>query len=132
MVAQPASSRAWRVIALSGIGLTVVGIGAGYLDDSTHSFEFISDYFETFALAGLLGVILSFVGLIGWTRRLGKEQRVLTALSVFISPWIILLLSYLTVGLNFHGAAAPVIMLIFPATVLAFVLLVTPAAKIQG
>jgi hypothetical protein len=108
----------------------VVGIGAGFLVDCAHfDSEFIDNDFDVFASAGLVGVILCFIGLIGWCRRLARERRVLMALSVFIAPWIVLLLSYLTVGVHLHGSAAPVIMLIFPATILAVILLIVPSVK---
>ena len=49
------------------------------------------------------------------------------ALSVFTAPWAALLLGYPIVGTNIHGPAAPVMMLIVPATILAVVLLIMTA-----
>ena|SRR5216683_1105228 len=134
MVAQPASSAAWKVTALSGIGLIAIGIGAAYLCDTTRlDFEFISDHFDVFALGILVGVVLSVIGLIGWAKQLERQRRALMAVLVFLSPWLAMLLAYPIAGANMHGGAGLVGVLIIPASVLALILFfMTVAAPKAG
>lgn len=114
----------WRSIALVGVALVVTGAAAEYVDVATHfRFEFISDDYEIFGLALLLGVLLSFAGLIGWGRDLDRPARMKTAALVFAFPWVAVLVGYPIDGLNVHGAAPMVLMLIVPATVLSIILL---------
>jgi hypothetical protein len=118
-------------VAVVGIGLIVIGAAAGYVDVGTRfKFEFISDYYEVFGLALLVGTLLSFIGLIGWARHLERQYRVRMAGLVFAFPWIAVLLGYPIDGINVHGAAPIVLMLIIPATVLSVVLLLIPAMKL--
>jgi hypothetical protein len=114
-----------------GASLIAVGVGAGYLDDASHfQFEFISDYSNVFGLGGLIGTLLSFIGCIGWARYLSRGHLVLMAVVVFAMPWAILLLGDPIAGTNVHGAAAPVMLLIIPATILTVVLLIMAALKL--
>ncbi len=100
------------------------GAAAEYVDVATHfKFEFISDDYEFFGLALLLGVFLSFAGLIGWARHLDRPARVKAAGAVFAFPWVAVLLGYPINGINVHGAAPIVLMLVLPATILSVVLL---------
>jgi len=122
MAAQPVPS-AWRVIALLGIALIVIGIGAAYLCDTTRfDFEFISDHFDLFSLGILVGIVLSFIGLIAWAKQLARQGRALMAVLVFLSPWLIMLLAYPIAGANMHGGAGLVGVLTIPASILAIVL----------
>ncbi|AEU34948.1 hypothetical protein [Granulicella mallensis] len=125
-----AAYKYWRVIALTGACLIILGVGAGYVDVATHfNFEFISNHFDMFGLMGLTGVLLTAVGCIGWARHLGKRHLVLMAVIVFILPWVLLFLGRPIAGTNIHGPAAPVMLLIIPATVLAVALLMMAALK---
>lgn len=109
---------------------TIVGVGAGYFDVVTRfNFEFISHYFGIFLLMVLIGVLLAFVGCIGWASYLGKEYRILMAVVVFILPWGVLLLGRPIGGTNIHGPAVLAMLLIIPATILAVVLLIMAALK---
>lgn len=104
----------WKVTALVGFALVVTGAAAEYVDVATHfKFEFISDDYELFSLALLLGVFLSFAGLIGWARHLDRPARVKAAGAVFAFPWVAVLLGYPIDGINVHGAAPIVLMLVF-------------------
>ncbi len=114
----------WKVTALVGVALVVTGAAAEYVDVATHfRFEFISDDYEFFGLALLVGVFLSFAGLIGWARHLDRPARVKAAGAVFAFPWVAVLLGYPIDGINVHGAAPIVLMLVIPATILSVVLL---------
>jgi uncharacterized protein with PQ loop repeat len=79
-------------------------------------------------MGAVLGVPLAFIGLIGWAKQLGKKERVQMAASVFFAPWLLLFPGYLIDGMNVHGSAGPVILLMFIAAILAVVLLVMSAA----
>lgn len=98
----------WRNTVAAGVCLILIGIGAGYLDVATQfRFDFISRYFDVFSFAALAGVLLAFVGCIGWSRHLKKRQKILLAVAAFIFPWMVLLVGYPIGGINMHGAAAP-------------------------
>jgi hypothetical protein len=130
MLSRSTSLATWKAVAILGMGLIAMGILAGYLDVATHfRFEFISDDFDSFILAMAIGVILSFIGLIGWAAQPGTQRRGLMAGLVFIAPWIVLLLGWPIGGNNIHGPAALVMLLILPASILAFVLAIMAAAK---
>ena len=130
MPSRSTSLATWKIVSFLGIALVGVGILAGYVDVATHfRFEFISDDFDTFMLASLIGVVLSFVGLIGWAAQPGPRRRGLTAGLVLIAPWIVLLFGAPIGGTNIHGPAALVMLLIFPATILALVLAIMAGAK---
>jgi hypothetical protein len=124
MHSQPVAHRLWKAIAIAGTCLLAVGIGAGYLDDLTHyEFEFISNHYDDIiGPIGFIGLLLAFVGCIGWATYLGRQNRRRMALTVFIAPWAILLLGYPISGINIHGYSALVMLLIFPATLLGIVL----------
>ena len=65
----------------------------------------------------------SDAGLIGWARHLDRPARVQAAGAVFAFPWVAVLLGYPIDGINVHGAAPIVLMLVLPATILSVVLL---------
>jgi len=114
----------WKVGAMVGVSLAAIGLGAGYFDVATHfRFAFLSDHFDIFLIALLLGILSSFVCMIGWARRLKKTTRARAAGFVFISPWIVGLLGYPLDGFNVHGPSALLLFLIMPAaSILALVL----------
>ena len=116
----------WKVGAITGICLTIIGLGAGYVDESTHfRFAFISDHFDVFLMALLIGIVLSFIFMIGWARQFKGGARARLAGIVFVSPWIAGLLSYPIEGLNVHGPSALLYFLVMPAaSLLALVLLI--------
>jgi hypothetical protein len=107
-----------------GTALTAIGLGAGYFDEATHfRFAFLSDHFSIFLVALLLGVLSSFVFIVGVARRFSKRTQARAARIVFISPWIAGLLTYPVEGLNVHGPSALLWFLVMPAaSILAFVL----------
>jgi hypothetical protein len=125
ITAQSKSLTIWGPIAIVGVCLVAVGISVGYIDVATHfRFEFLSDDFDIFLLALLIGVLLAFVGLIGWARHLQSGARARMAGLVFASPWIAGTLGYPIDGFNIHGPSALVLLLIIPASILAVVLLI--------
>jgi hypothetical protein len=130
MNSRPTHHRYWRGISLVGASLIAVGIGAFYVDEATRfHFEFISDYSNVFGLLVVVGLILSFIGCIGWATQLRKRNLVQLVFLVLLVPWLALLIGYPIAGINFHGAAALVMMLIVPATVLAVTLAIMAAMK---
>jgi hypothetical protein len=114
----------WKATAIVGICLIIVGIAAGYVDVATHfRLEFLSDHFNIFLIAVLVGVLASSVGLIGWARLLKRCARARMVGLVFVSPWITVLLGYPIAGNNIHGPSALVLLLIIPGSILAVILL---------
>jgi hypothetical protein len=130
MTSRPPSLAVCKAISALGIVLIAFGISAGYIDVATHfRFEFTSDDFEVFILALLVGIVLSFVGLIGWAAQPGVRGRGLTVGLVLIAPWIAVLVGSPVGGTNIHGPAALVMLLILPSTVLASVLTMMAGVK---
>ena len=114
----------WKTTSILGMSFIAIAIAAGYVDVATRfEFDFISRDFGAFILATLVGIVLAFVGLIGWAKRLNRGARCRTAGLVFAAPWIARLLGYPIAGNNIHGPAALLLLLVIPATILALVLL---------
>jgi hypothetical protein len=94
--------------------------------------ELPSAYFDYFGMGILVGILLTFVGLVGWAKQLGKQKRQQFAAFAFFTPWLGLILGYLDDGLNLHGSAVLVISLILLGTILAIILLIMAAAANQN
>jgi hypothetical protein len=123
-----ARSRAfWRITALCGVFLIAIGTAYFFFDEATTDW-FGSSLLDIFGMGAVLGVPLAFIGLIGWAKQLGKKERVQMAAAVFFAPWLLLFPGYLIDGMNVHGSAGPVILLMFIAAILAVVLLIMSAA----
>jgi hypothetical protein len=123
--AQPVALLLWKVGSIFGVSLIAIGVAAGYVDVATHfRFQFLSDDSGTFILAILVGLLLVFVGLIGWAKHLKPGTRARRAGIVFAAPWIALLVGYPIAGNNIHGPGAILLVMIIPATILAVVLLI--------
>jgi predicted MFS family arabinose efflux permease len=123
------SFRRWRVVALVGASLVAVGVGAYFTELSRFNFEFIDDYFDFISLIALVGGLGAFIGCIGWAKHLGRSGRASMGSVVFVVPWIFLLLGYLIDGLNVHGSAAAVLLLMISAAILAIVLWIMAATS---
>ena len=94
----------WKILAITGICLPVVGLGAVGLDFVTRGrFEFISDHYEIFLLAIPIGVALLLVSLIGWATVLGKTGRTRIAFFTLVVPIAVILIGYALGGTNVHG-----------------------------
>jgi hypothetical protein len=115
----------WKICSILGVGLIATGITAGYVDIATNfGFDFISRHFGMFILAILVGVVLAFVGLIGWAKQQKSGARVRLAGLVFAAPWIAGMIGYPIAGDNIHGPAALLLLVMVPAAILAVVLLI--------
>jgi hypothetical protein len=128
MISTRCANRWWQLTTLLGFVLIVVGDSAFYIDVAARfRFDFIEQNYETFGLSILSGVVLAFIGCIGWAKSGGKKARALMAGSVFITPWMLLLGGSPIDGFNVHGPSMISAMLVLPATVLAATLLVMAA-----
>jgi hypothetical protein len=108
-------SQIWKAAMIIGVSLTVLGFGAGYLDEATHSeFDFIDGYF---VLAVLLGAPLSFVAIIGWAKQFGPKTQLQTTGIVFATLLVAALIGYRIDALNAHGVSG-LLLLIVPGAVL--------------
>jgi hypothetical protein len=113
----------WRIAALCGIFLITIGTAYFFFDEATTDW-FGNSLLDVFGMGAVLGVPLAFIGLIGWAKQLGKKERVQMAAAVFFAPWLLLFPGYLIDGMNIHGSAGPVILLMFIGAILGVVLLV--------
>lgn len=120
----------WKLTALTGFALIVTSVAAEYVDVATHfKFEFISDHYGFFGVALLTGILLSFVGVIGWARYLDRSACLATAGAVFALPCIAVLVGYPINGINVHFAAPTVLMLVLPAAILSVILLLMSSVR---
>jgi hypothetical protein len=120
--------RPWRLAALVGVFLITLGTAAFYIDVAAHfRFDFIEHHYGEFGICILSGVILCFIGCIGWARLCSKQYRAMMAALVFIAPIAALLVGSPIGGTNIHGPSAITMMLIIPATILAVILLIMAA-----
>lgn len=117
------SMAVWKSLAVIGTCLIIIGIGAGYVDVATHlRFDFLSDHFDVFLCALLLGVVLAFVGIVGFAKRKTRGRKGGLAALTFAFPWILGAIGYPIDGFNVHGPSALVLLLIIPASILALTL----------
>lgn len=93
----------WKGVALSGVGLLVIGLGAVALDFVTMGDLGLSEYFEVFVLAILVGAVALLVGLIGWAAKSGKRERTRLATGTLLVPAGVFCIAYFAVGTNVHG-----------------------------
>lgn len=94
----------WKALATVGGSATIIGLTAYGLDFVTvGEFSFISDHFEVFLFAILIGVALLMTGLIGWASTLGKNGRRRIAFLAFILPLTVIAIGYALGGTNVHG-----------------------------
>jgi len=99
-------------------------VAFGYLDIATHFSFDLTDYYGAIFMIGALAALCCCMAVIGWARHLRRRGRVLLAIAVLLWPWSILLIGYPFAGTNIHGPAAPVLVSIWPASILAVVLFV--------
>ncbi len=111
-----------------------IGVGAGYADDLTHlGLDFISHYYEyVFGPMVLVGLFFAFIGCVGWAAHISRRSVKHMAWTVFLAPWVVLLLGYPIEGFNPHGYSAIVMLLILPATLLSIVLGIMAVRKSEA
>jgi|HubBroStandDraft_1064217.scaffolds.fasta_scaffold128764_1 hypothetical protein len=95
----------WKSLAIIGVGLVVIGLGAFGLDFATmgHFFASISDWYEPFLFAIPVGMALLLVSLIGWAAVLGKTGRTRIAFFALTVPFGVILIGFALGGTNVHG-----------------------------
>ncbi|MGA2113759.1 MAG: hypothetical protein ABSH56_03290 [Bryobacteraceae bacterium] len=77
----------WTIGIFVGVVLIVIGVGAGYVGDAAHfRFDFLSSHFGWFIWALLVGIVLSFVAVIGWAKQFPAGTRRKAAGIVFAAP----------------------------------------------
>ena len=117
----------FRVCAIVGTALLTVCIVVTYLDAKV---DFIHDRYTAVVLVAILGVLLSFIGSIGWAAQVKRKTRILMAAVVFLYP-----VAAICVGIPIVGRSEPGILvhivgaLFLPAFVLSMALMVMAATK---
>jgi hypothetical protein len=106
--------------------MVTIGTAYFFFDEATTWFG--GSLLDIFGMGAVLGVPVAFIGLIGWAKQLGRKKRVQMAAAIFFAPWLLLFPGYLIDGMNVHGSAGPVILLMFIGAILAVVLLIMSAA----
>jgi uncharacterized membrane protein len=98
------ASEVWKVLALSGICLVLIGLGAMGFDFVTRGeVSFISDHYEVFLLAIVAGAALLLISLIGLAVVLGKTGRSRIAFFTLSLSIAVILIGYAIGGTNVHG-----------------------------
>jgi hypothetical protein len=124
MAASSNESTLWKPVALLSAALVSLCLALGYLDVATHFSLDLTDYYGAIFVIGALAGLCCCTAVIGWARHLGRQGRVSLAIAIVLWPWAILLIGYPFAGTNIHGPAAPVLVLIWPASILSVVLFV--------
>jgi ABC-type transport system involved in cytochrome c biogenesis permease subunit len=117
----------WRSTCLFGVCLIALGLAYFFFDEVTVDRFGSSSVLTVFAYAGLVGVLLASIGLIGWAKQFGRKKRLQMAASVFFAPWIAVFFAYLVDDLNMHGSAGLVFLLLLFAIILTMILLIMAA-----
>ncbi len=115
----------WKVGTLLGGALLAVGVGAGYVDVATH-FSLDINY-HYFGPAILIGVLMSFVAVIGWAKQCESRTRLRMAGIVFTAPLAAALVGYPIDGFNVHGPSALLLFLVVPSAALLVLILLIMA-----
>jgi hypothetical protein len=119
----------WRAVAISGIGLLAIGLGAFGVDFLTMGhFDFIAAHSLLFLIAIGIGVVSLFVGLIGWAKQLRRQRRAMMGGFLFVAPVAICLLASLIGGTNVHGPFYLFLLPMSPVSLLGLALLLMSAA----
>jgi len=107
----------WMIGILVAVVLILIGVGAGYVDVATHfRFDFLSNHFAWFILALLVGIVLSFVAIIGWAKQIPAGTRRRAAGIVFVAPWVVALAANSGEGFNVHGPSVFLFYLVMPVS----------------
>lgn len=115
------SYRAWSRIAIAGLVLTVAPLIYFFLD-GVFSLDWGGLDYVPYAIP--LGIVLMFVGCIGWARYLSRGWRLCIAVALVALPLLIL-----AVDSNMHGGGAAAGLIGIPAVILAVIVLVIPHRK---
>jgi hypothetical protein len=94
---------AWKMLAVSGMCLVVIGLGAFGADFIAIGIPFIDRHSDVFLLAIAVGMLLLLVSLIGWAAVLGKTGRSRIAFFTLTVPIAVVLIGYAIGGTNVHG-----------------------------
>jgi hypothetical protein len=131
MLSKPVTYRLWRTIAFVSAGLITIWAALAYVDDlSNRGAEIIDDYFNYVFIIGLIGVVGSFFGCIGWAKHLERSRRATMGWVVFAAPWILLTPAMLMDDrINVHGSVTSLTLLIPLALILAVVLWIMAALR---
>jgi hypothetical protein len=124
MAASSKESTRWKPFTLSSAIVVSLCVAFGYIDIGTNFRFDLTDYYGTVFVVGAVATLCCFVAVIGWARHLGRQGRVLLAIAILLWPWAILLIGYPFAGTNIHGPAAPVPVMIWPASIFSVVLFV--------
>ena len=115
------SYRVWRGMAVAGFVLTVAPLIYGFLDAV---FGLYRSDLEYVLDAIPLGIVLMYVGCIGWARYLSGGWRFSIAIPLVALPLLIL-----AVDSNMHGGGAAAFLIGVPALILAGIVLLIPRRK---
>lgn len=117
-------STGWKPVTLSSTVAVSLCLAFGYIGVGSHFTFDLTNYYGTVFVVGAVAAVCACIGVIGWARHLGRGARVSLAIAVLVWPWTILLIGYPLAGTNIHGPAAPVLILIWPASILSLVLFI--------
>lgn len=121
----PSESTRWKPITLVSALLLSLCVAFGYIDVLTHfAFDFFTEHYGIVFVIGALSGLCCCISIVGWAVRRGRQGRIWLAISVLFWPWAVLLIGYPFAGMNIHGPAAPLMVLIWPASILSMVLFV--------
>ena len=123
------SKRLPKLITALGIGCVAIGLSWAFLDGSDFAFRFFSDSLDRFItdndglflLTLLVGVVLSAVGTLSWTRRFNRHRKFKVAGSIFFAG----LLSIVVAPKNVHGPGMLLVLTALCSWMLSIILVVS-------
>jgi hypothetical protein len=115
----------WKPVTLSSAAVLTICLAFGYIDVGTHFRFDLPDYsYGSIFVAGAAAALCFCISVIAWAKHVGRQGRVSLALAVLLWPWAVLLIGYPFGGTNIHGPAAPVMVMIWPTSILSLVLFI--------
>jgi hypothetical protein len=111
----------FKISAIIGTALLTIGLAATYIDARV---DFIGDRYSAVVLEAILGVLLSFIGFVGWAAQVNRKTRILMAVLVFLYPLLAICIGIPIVGETAPGVLIHIVGALFlPAFVLAVALI---------
>jgi hypothetical protein len=115
----------FRISAIVGTALLTISIAVTYIDARV---DFIGDRYSAVVLVAILGVLLSFIGFVGWAAQVNGKTRILMAVLVFFYPLVAICIGIPIVGGSAPGVLIHIVGALFlPAFVLAIALIAMAA-----
>jgi hypothetical protein len=115
----------FKISAFLGTALVTTSIAFTYTDARVN---FIGDRYSAVVLVAVLGVVLVFIGFVGWAAQVNRKTRIQMAVLVFLYPVVAICIGIPIVGGSAPGVLIHIVGALFlPAFALAVALIAMAA-----